>query len=260
MGVHVLKHKVKLIITGALLIGFAVILLSVSLTSPIAPRTQLDCLSVTRQLHQRVSECPASETLWHRSLSDPVAYYSLWLMLFTAVLGLVAAVQSTLTYDQIKLSRDEFVATHRPRLHVRNVKRLWSNHGPWSIRVEIVNTGDSDAEAYIQYARVVRFADLQSIRIDPMSHPFEGSHMVPLRYRKIPPGWNHRIDQIADFILDDSVSPDGRFVEDSTIVVVGSIQYADARKVVRTTGFIWEWDFRMDRFDPLDDREFSYED
>jgi hypothetical protein len=52
---------------------------------------------------------------------ETVAYYTKVLAIFTGALSAFGALQGVLIYQQIKLGRDEFNATHRPVLIVRDV-------------------------------------------------------------------------------------------------------------------------------------------
>jgi hypothetical protein len=61
-------------------------------------------------------------------------------MLITLALATVGLVQGIFTWQQIWLSRDEFHATHRPRLKVHFVRNVRNG-----VEITVVNTGDSDA-------------------------------------------------------------------------------------------------------------------
>ncbi len=66
--------------------------------------------------------------------------------LFTIILAVVGICEIRLTRDALKLSRDEFISTHRPRLRVRAVRAVNADKPlPIQIQYEIVNVGDSDA-------------------------------------------------------------------------------------------------------------------
>lgn len=67
---------------------------------------------------------------------------------FTITLWWTASRQSRLTQDAIALARDEFLATHRPKIIVHSTEIDWrdSDEGPCiGARVTIVNAGASEA-------------------------------------------------------------------------------------------------------------------
>jgi hypothetical protein len=107
------------------LLPVAVIVLGIvgamSLRIPVPPAQYQDCFKAAQKDHAKQAKCEADETLWHRTFVDPVAYYTAWLTAFTGALATVGIAQGFLIRDQIKLGRDEFNASHRPRLIVRDV-------------------------------------------------------------------------------------------------------------------------------------------
>ena len=97
------------------------------------------------------------ETFWERTVSDPVAAFTAILTLFTAVLGVGTLGLWYQTWRTTKLARDEFIATHRPKVIIRNIRdpRLdqyftkaeeGDTDQPFRwILVVIVNLGESNA-------------------------------------------------------------------------------------------------------------------
>jgi len=69
------------------LIGAAVIRI------PVPPQDYQNCLQAAQQSGNKETGCRRYETIWQRGLSDPVAYYTLWLTLFTGALAIVSGFQ-----------------------------------------------------------------------------------------------------------------------------------------------------------------------
>jgi hypothetical protein len=70
--------------------------------------------------------------------------YTLWLVIATGVLAVIGIFQSCAIWKQIKLAREEFISTHRPRLIVRNIS-LDSKEEKTDIIYSVVNAGGSEA-------------------------------------------------------------------------------------------------------------------
>jgi len=87
--------------------------------TPVAADKLHDCLQLARVHHLTSTACQTTESLLDRSFSDPVVYFTGWLTIFTAVLAGVGVAQGFLVFDQIRLAREEFNATHRPRVIAR---------------------------------------------------------------------------------------------------------------------------------------------
>src|SRR5690242_232146 len=105
------------------LIVAAVIVGAKSISLPIPQADYQSCLQSTQAEQHAKPQCKTTESLWDRGLSDPLAYYTLWLTFFTLALAVVGIVSSVFTGQQIPLAREEFIATHRPKIKVRDV--IW---------------------------------------------------------------------------------------------------------------------------------------
>lgn len=79
---------------------------------------------------------------------DRLANYTEWLVVFTALLAFVSAVQGYFLYRSIDLARQEFAAVHRPRMIFRGAY-TWPDGDPTEpVRVTftLANAGDTDAK------------------------------------------------------------------------------------------------------------------
>ena len=86
------------------------------------------------------------------STNDRVAAYTLWLALFTAALVIVSAIQigfliraDYYTQRSLQLTRQEFAATHRPRVVVRVIQGPSEHNRRLNAEVIVANIGESAA-------------------------------------------------------------------------------------------------------------------
>ena len=92
----------------------------------------------------------------HQATEEAIAYYNKWLMFFTAILAVatlglgIATVGLYLASErQLRLARNEFVSTHRPRLVVRGVSFVDDNAmkvgSRARVQIPLVNQGETGA-------------------------------------------------------------------------------------------------------------------
>jgi hypothetical protein len=140
IGITLAALFVLFVLAGGIVLG------AKSLPVPVTYIEQVDCHARAKAVHDAHPDCPKTETVWDRGLSDPVAFYTLWLTFFTLALAIGAALQGALIGRQISLAREEFIASHRPRMRVRFIK------GPepldddrWEFCAYLANIGESAA-------------------------------------------------------------------------------------------------------------------
>lgn len=130
----------------AALMFFAIFHAANSFTVPIPSEEYNSCLYSEESAGKAQPNCPREETVWQRGLRDPVAQYTLWITWFTGVLTVVGLAQGFLNYWQIQLAREEFIASHRPRLRIRLVKVKTKNAGdPVGIEFTVTSAGETEA-------------------------------------------------------------------------------------------------------------------
>jgi len=139
--------KIPLVYGVTALTALAIFLCAISLSITVTPQEHYECQQATEYSSTaKPEDCPTSETIWQKTISEPVAYYTGWLTLFTLVLASIGIAQSISINDQTKLARDEFLASHPPELVMRDVR--WTNNID---KVDIIaftlaNRGGSTAE------------------------------------------------------------------------------------------------------------------
>jgi hypothetical protein len=86
------------------------------------------------------------ESWWSRVLSDPVALFTAVLALFSLVLVVVGTWQGVQLRRTVSAMEAEFVATHRPRVILRDAHApKETNNEPVEVHYTLVNTGETPA-------------------------------------------------------------------------------------------------------------------
>lgn len=173
---------------------------------------------------------------------------------FTAVLACVGYRQSRLIQRSIDLGRQEFIATHRPKIIVRLIEGplVETEGGPQTVWVTVVNIG-------VNKARIVHWgADL--------ARRNEGDWVAPgidLEVKTIAPvllvsGQCHSFKVTAKFPYTDTQIAADAF--DEELCAVGAIRYADDSDIVRETGFFRVYDPASKAFISSKNPENEYQD
>jgi len=229
-------------------------------------------------LYGQHSECPTEENhgFWQKTACDPIAFFTAWLMGFTAVLaastiGLWFVTwrsglkQSRDMKDVIQLTRDEFYSTHRPKIRI---KHLWLRSDIWhgehiAITLTCVNIGTVEARlgvVGIRYEIVSKDMPLPPNPNIDLVHNFKGTRLSC--------GRNLTIDRIeTEPTLTAEQAADiqqGR----SQLYCVGYLNYLDNAGRMRITGFCRVLTFPEGflahtdnaRFRVFNDPDYEYED
>jgi hypothetical protein len=247
--------------TAALLIaapvGFAVG--AFSLRPPLHP----ECDKNSRQYDPKEVHCEKSEPLWERTLDDPLLIYNALLTCFTAILAGVGITQGVLIGRQIRLGREEFNASHRPRLRVRNINvrrfgetavtaagriRNPSIGDVFSGQMYVSNIGDGDARIIDGYLSF--FAAKYPL---PMERPYEGENgnlLAGPHHHWMAPGESFTLLFDHPLVSQDRVPGPGSFISETEVAIyaMGWIEYEDRRSRVMRTSFCRRYDVRLWRF------------
>jgi hypothetical protein len=181
---------------------------------------------------------------------------------FTISLSNASKRQARLSADQIKLGREEFEATHRPKLRIRNVAFDWGRTDTdWRPRIyfAIVNVGETTA------------TEIQ-LRVDALLKE-NGKWDAPI---------DHWIESISPRLIGDISTGDrqicfaevpatnsevliGGLTQGTTtgkpaMCIAGSVTYRNKMGVGYTTFFVREFDHVLNTFKPSADPEENYED
>jgi hypothetical protein len=83
---------------------------------------------------------------WERTTSDPVAFFTLVLAVSTIGLGLATICLYRAGNRQLNLARQEFIATHRPRVVVRFIQGPFHDENGFEfVSITLVNVGETKA-------------------------------------------------------------------------------------------------------------------
>jgi hypothetical protein len=167
---------------------------------------------------------------------------TIFVALFTIVLGVVA-------YQQIGLSRSEFIATHRPRLRIRSVRRFNNNQANnIKIRFNVVNVGNSTAQLIGSNVLVDFFNDKPPVE-------FDGENVVEPRRFLAGASDSYIASSARRWIVLQSQYQQSRF-----LFAYGWIVYRDDLNTTYTTSFCRIWNLAGNRFARTDDPDYEYED
>ena len=175
--------------------------------------------------------------------------------IYTIVLARVSKRQSNLIADQIKLAREEFIATHRPRLMLRRfyLKDIVLTEGQApSIIFMIQNIGDSAGRVVeIRSATVVLGPG--ELLLPNMGFGFTEPFNVSLRSGQseiFPVNGSSPLEKEERMWV-----PQGK----KTLFCLGVVIYLDEMDNRREIGFCRRYDAIHKRWDKTDNSEYEYE-
>lgn len=157
--------------------------------------------------------------------------------------------QSADLKESLKLAREEFNATHRPKITVRYVKIDMKNptaDHKYSIEFGIVNVGDADAKIINICSRIIEGEGPWTYGSREVR--FDESNISTHRLR---PGTLHICSTIKDF-------PFG--TKSNNWFVVGCIRYEDGNGIKRQTGFVRRYKASKMTWEKYKYEEFEYAD
>jgi hypothetical protein len=190
--------------------------------------------------------------------------WTMALFFATALLFVVTGGLGFFAYQQIRLTRDEFNATHRPKIRVKHVwleSDIWQDE-PVTVKLTCVNTGIGVAilqEVGIKFHVIRNDRNLPQPKID-----------ATYRAGKEPllPGRNYEFPPYSETILTPELNV---CVHNRThkLLCVGYVSYLDASERLRITGFCRVLEFPENsagphkdnsRFRLFKDSDYEYED
>jgi hypothetical protein len=223
------------------------------------------------------------KTFWERTTGDPIALYTLALTAFTGVLawatyGLLretkklaelgadqaatanrsialAAQQTDLIRLQHGLAREEYFASHRPRISVTRMSVDLSTNSPLKYTFVFVNNGEAVAKRCHWNAGVLLLSEPGAIH---------GNYSYAFNQRGVFSGplaiGAGSIAQVTENKPLDSKDLDDIEYNRKWLHVVGTVVYEDNLGVMRTMGFFRYYDPVRRRFRVVDDPEYEYQD
>jgi len=203
---------------------------------------------------------------------ESIANYTGWLAVLTGLLAFATIGMGAATIGlyvagerQLRLARDEFLSTHRPKIRI---KHFWLGNDIWhgepiTVNLTCVNNGTTEAILGAIGIKYFVIKEGKSLPIEP-----DIPTIINLSGARLPCGFNWPIKGInINRILTPEENADiqqGRF----KLYCVGYINYLDASGRMRITGFCRVLTFPQDtlahagncRFRVFDDPDYEYED
>jgi hypothetical protein len=213
-------------------------------------RQRQECYDAAKVASRKTEEC---ESLWERTTSDPVAFFTFVLSISTIGLWAVTVGLYFAGERQLKLARLEFISTHRPRLRIRRIipVRPFLPDNRIAAVIEVANVGDSDATVTSSGVDVYLFGGHFDAR--------------PISYADLPPiptGMQANLSVIGNKVFTEA-EIDAIETGVAWLRVLGIVTYADANETKRGTSFARVYDRSLHRFvqvphdDPESDREYE---
>jgi hypothetical protein len=232
------------------LVIVAMVFSAQSLWVPIPKDRYDDCFHAAKVSGNKHPDCRLYETIWQRGFVDPTAYYTLWLTLFTGVLASVGIAGGVFTWQQIRLARGEFNATHRPRLEIRSLRHSRdTGAGPDIFGFIVYNSGGSEAS-------IVE----SNISFEFMSEPFPleppySADRDSMGKPKIALGATHPVVWTIQLNASGMLQYD--LGTDDPPNLFGYVIYEDSSETRRTTVFCRRWDDPSNRFVSVQNEEYE---
>lgn len=210
-----------------------------------------ECYETAKKTGHKADEC---KTFWEKTTSDPIALFNLILAFSTVGLWVATISLYRAGNKQFVLARQEFIATHRPKVIVRFIQEPF--YGDAMIRqawVTVVNIGVNPAiiEAFggdIAYRN--RYGWL------PPGLDASPKSMMPVM---LVSGQRHVFTVFAKLPFSDADIAQSAF-DDRITCIVGAIKYGDGQGVVRETAFFRIYDELSETFTVSENPEDEYQD
>jgi hypothetical protein len=158
--------------------------------------------------------------------------------------------------DQLELAQKDFVALHRPKIHIRFVETIgWdSSKNVMPITITYVNVGLTEANIH-RFVCDVGFRNSSGKWItEPMITDIRG------KAKNITVAANGKMGTTRYTAAIDPSVWDEIKVGTTKFYVAGYSRYDDRYDIERKTGFIWMWEPSREEFLPVNEARFSYED
>lgn len=209
---------------------------------------------------------PIAISGYHPSRQDhktdnPLSHFWDWITkdsisFFTVVLAFVALGQGILIRGQIKLGRDEFNATHRPRMLVQRVRitdfgSVTFDEDPAKLCVILVNAGESDA--FVTEWRASLYIQKDCTPFNPI---FPKTNFTVTRREFnfwFEPGQFEKADTTDKPLTEIAACREGKAV----IYMIGYINYIGRDGIKRNTGFCRR--YRTDTGQWVTEKDSEYE-
>ncbi len=167
------------------------------------------------------------------------------------------------TQSQVELSRQEFNATHRPKLMVRRINMLMEEDGNLAGQEEnycvLYNIGELDA-IITEYNISLVVYNESGVPLFPIYPEYATKKITQV----VRPGEYYRLDlspeNMSEIAKMDSELAAGFAMDKSPLRCVGYVKYGAPDSKVRETAFMRVYSYPNRRFTPVDDPDYEYAD
>lgn len=163
--------------------------------------------------------------------------------------------QLDLAKKQHSLAREEYFATHRPRVAVRRMNMVPVSGQPTTLSFTMVNTGEAAISHCFWNAQILLLSEVGVVHGTIFYQTEEmDRYDAPL---SVGEGLTRGLKATVTFEPAQLIDLANRNI---IVHVVGYVAYTDTLDVTRRTGFFRYYDPGRRRFRPVDDPEYEYED
>lgn len=214
----------------------------------------------------------SNKTLWDRWFPDAISIYTLFLMIFTAILAFgtliqlsilnsgerTAALAAQAAKDSADAAKSEFISAHRPRIRVKAVTVITPNGGsvwnPIAILYSVKNVGDTPA--------IVGKRNFAVKTINPGSRLKGMPSFDAQNERSDVVNLSGGSGTLETFVSGLSVIEKQQDISNGHLELVfyGYIDYSDKNNVPRETIFLQRWDPQSERFFTIEDPDYNHAD
>lgn len=223
--------------------------------SPVAP---IEPVSQPTADTEKKSTANQPERYFHSAFAPSMA--AAWAQVVVGAIGLFV-IWRTLKAVELtaQTARDEFLATHRPQLRVRQVEFIESNGLVKGVRYTVHNAGDSEG-VITEVSERLWLAEVSlGLRLMPS---YRAPGITRITGITLKPGGH----AVSEHIHPDGEGLnfqavfDGFGVQDNKPLFLGYISYKDQAGTVRKTAFLREYDRPTRRFAIIDHPDYEYQD
>jgi hypothetical protein len=258
-----LERFLKILLSG--LFALAIVFVVAVQYSGIQPASDIQSLAAYEQIAKEYFNYARTcawtlmmrTTEWFEGLShdDLLTFSTVLIAVFTASLWWSTRRLWKAGERQIRLARDEFNATHRPRVSVRRMGTVFFPNEPIKIEFTIVNTGDAAITGFSCNTIILYLKGIGAIHGIPIFDPDTASTSDA----------SLQIGEGKNILVLEAANLDPKQLKDITsgseiLHLIGYVVYRDKVGTTRRTGFFRYYDRERRRFRVIDDPEYEYQD
>ena len=192
-----------------------------------------------------------------------LASFTLALVVVTAILAGIAIWQGIQMKATVSLAREEFNATHRPRIVVRRISPIEEGGAITGIQYTVHNVGDTECTITAISDQIWMPGAARDLPAIPAYTPHR-EQLIPLECNgsmaiRHPDTESEFIDEL-NFLFGFAEESNPGHVVIPRLLFLGYVNYIDRAGTKRQTAFLRQFNFTTKRFSPIDHPEYEYQD